>query len=566
MAVCGLTLDCGTGITQEVADFVGVLAKKAGLRSEQAYWLRLAAEEITTNIAQHGYHGGAGLVQLTAGMEGDRVWIRIEDEAPEFDPTKYRQDCPRETELAERAAGGHGLLLAFHKLDEFGYERAGSRNRCTLIMFREPAVLAANEQPRTKDPIMSSTTALVIAEPSAVTQELGRGLTLGGFDVRHATPDDVELQAEAGIPPDMLLISAALGIRRVALLSRQFLTEDRAPTTVVFPEDDVTELEPCVRFGFDYVVPPFLPTLLRTRLTTCWERAQLNTSVEEMATVASLRSYERELSVAREIQAGFLPEEIPCPEGWQIDVQFRPARRVGGDFYDVFRVMDGRMLGLVIADVCDKGVGAALFMALIRTVLRHATDQASKLNLLSIEPLEEAEASGPALPASVPAAGAGPLLAAVTGTNSYMARHHRRQGYFCTLFFAILDPGSGMLLYINGGHQPQALIRADGHYTLLAPTGPAVGMFAHSSYVVQRESLQPGDSLFMYTDGVTEARAPDGGLFGLERTLDAAIRHRESASDLIGGVGAATYRYAAAIDQSDDLTMLAIRRAEAAAR
>lgn len=411
---------------------------------------------------------------------------------------------------------------------------------------------------------MPAPTALVIGELSRTTRELGNALRLSGFEVRQATPEQMIAPLEPMPGPDMLLVSAALGLQRVAVLSERFAADGHLPTTVVYPEGDITALESCVRGGFDYVTPPFAPSLLRTRLTTCQERGRLTMAVEEMANAASLRSYERELSIAREIQCGFLPEELPVSDGWQVAARFRPARIVAGDFYDVFELIGGRRLALVVGDVCDKGVGAALFMALIRTMLRHTAEQAGGWDLF-----EDGQARGGGRTAGRGGAAAGsqglsvaagPLLEAVSGTNAYMTRHHRQQAYFCTLFFGILDPSSGTLLYVNGGHNPPILVRADGEHMLLRPTGPAVGMFASSTYMLDHVTLRPGDRLFIYTDGVTEARDPEGKLFGMDRTLDVVTRPSPSADDLLDAVQKAIGEHGGASEQSDDITMLMVRR------
>ncbi len=409
---------------------------------------------------------------------------------------------------------------------------------------------------------MATNSALIVGRRTNTTQDLDRALQLGGFEVRQEVPEDVEVGPGLGERPDMLLLSASLGLQKVALLSERFAAQGRLPTTVVYPEGDLADLEACVRGGFDYVAPPFAPNMLRMRLTSCWERGQLTLAVEEMANAASLYSYERDLSIAREIQNGFLPEDLPAPAGWEVATRFRPANLVAGDFYDVFELVGGRRLATVVADVCDKGVGAALFMALIRTMLRHTAEQAAGWDLYTDElpkMASAAEIAGSAL-APVLSVGAGPLLQAVSGTNSYMARHHQRQGYFCTVFFAVLEPSSGGLLYVNGGHNPAVLVRADGHHTLLAPTGPAVGMFANSTYLVDHVSLQPGDSLFMYTDGVTESRSPGGEFFGTARMLDLVARHRESAAGMVEEIDGAVRRHTGSAEQHDDITMLALRR------
>jgi len=123
--------------------------------------------------------------------------------------------------------------------------------------------------------------------------------------------------------------------------------------------------------ALDYIVPPFLPTLIRSRLFACHSQQALARTAEEAHVEAELLKYERELQIGREIQEGFLPDTLPARVGWQLTARFQPAREVAGDFYDAFELLGGNRIGLVVADVCDKGVGAALFMALIRSLLRH---------------------------------------------------------------------------------------------------------------------------------------------------------------------------------------------------
>lgn len=400
---------------------------------------------------------------------------------------------------------------------------------------------------------MTLNSALVVAEPSGVSEELDDALRAGGFEVRHTTTADLACLTGPAPEPDLLLISATVGLRRVALISEQFMRDGRTPTTVVFPDGDISQLESCVGGGFDYVVPPFRPGLLRTRLSSCWERSQLTMAVEEMATAASLRTYERDLQIAHEIQSGFLPEELPVPQGWQVAARFHPARQVAGDFYDVFRMVDGRWLGLVIADVCDKGVGAALFMALIRTLLRHTAEYAADW---SPAPGVNAAADR----SWVSSAASRVLLGAVSSANSYMTRNHWRQAYFATLFFGVLDPDSGTFIYINGGHNPPVLVGATGQHRLLAPTGPAVGMFPNSVFSVGHVNLQPGEALFMYTDGVTEARDAGAALYGMDRIIQVVTTPGRTAETLVSGIDDSLRRFAGATEQWDDITMLALCR------
>lgn len=136
MNVRRLHLDCGQPIAREVADFVRALASQAALSQHKAYWLRLATEEVTTNIAQHGYHG-SGPLRLAGEVQAEKVWVRIEDEAPAFDPRTHDPRPHLETDPELRAQGGYGLLLALHKLDGFAYKRTGGVNSNTLIMCRD---------------------------------------------------------------------------------------------------------------------------------------------------------------------------------------------------------------------------------------------------------------------------------------------------------------------------------------------------------------------------------------------------------------------------------------------
>ncbi|HKN99013.1 MAG TPA: PP2C family protein-serine/threonine phosphatase [Pseudonocardiaceae bacterium] len=400
---------------------------------------------------------------------------------------------------------------------------------------------------------MSGANALVVAEHVLPTPELEQALRDGGFDVRHASPAEVAHRPV----PDLVLISASLGVHRVALVAERFGQRSRQPTVVVFPQGDLDALEACVRGGFDYVLPPYLPTLLCGQLTACWERRQLAIALEEMVNEASVRERERDLSIAHEIQAGFLPERLPTPHGWDTAARFRPCRHAAGDFYDGFELVNGRRLAFVVADVSDRGIGAALFMALIRTLLRHTAEHTGNWP----EP-DEPTPAGPGQPAGpLLSVGAGPMLQAVAATNRYLARNHLYEGYFATLFFGVLDPASGSLLYVNGGHHPAVLVRAGAAPATLPPTGPAVGVFAKSSYQLGHCVIGRGDTLLLYTDGVLDVRGEAGASFGMNRLLRiVAGPPPDSAEALLDTVDAALLRHLGTLEPPDDITLLAVRR------
>lgn len=364
----------------------------------------------------------------------------------------------------------------------------------------------------------------------------------------------------AALPMADVLLAPAQAEPAVVLdVVRRLRERGEAPVVVVYAVSDFEALEAHVRLGHEYLVPPFLPALVGARLRSCSERAELGRTLREADAHAELVSYERELEIGREIQAGFLPDSLPVPEGWEIDVRFRPARQVAGDFYDVFEMVHRRRLALVVADVCDKGVGAALFMALIRSLLRHTAEHSGLQHLVAGGPSTARDAGRPG--SRVPVVGATPLLNAVTATNGYLTRNHLRQGYFATMFFSVLDPATGSLVYINGGHNPPLLLDADGGTPRpLDVTGPAVGVLPDCVFTLGYAHLDPGDTLFVFTDGVPEARCPDGRFLGDDRILDLLAEPAPNGRAVLERVDSAVREHTGDAEQHDDVTMLALHR------
>jgi sigma-B regulation protein RsbU (phosphoserine phosphatase) len=153
------------------------------------------------------------------------------------------------------------------------------------------------------------------------------------------------------------------------------------------------------------------------------------------------------------------------------------------------------------------------------------------------------------------------LLDAISLTNAYIGSNHAETNIFATLFFAILDPVSGTLIYANCGHIPPVLCRAGGKEERLMPTGPAVGLMPDARFDVQQVVVEPDDLLFMYTDGVTEARDPQGEMFGEARLRALRKQHAgASAEKLLAAIESAVREFIAGGEPTDDLTMLAVRR------
>jgi serine phosphatase RsbU (regulator of sigma subunit) len=267
-----------------------------------------------------------------------------------------------------------------------------------------------------------------------------------------------------------------------------------------------------------------------------------------------------ELEKGRQMQVNFLPDQLLQMPGWETAAFFKPARQVAGDFYDVFRLPGGDV-GLVVADVCDKGVGAALFMALFRSLIRIFSGQTALDGLpltcsdvLSDVP-EEADGNPSLDPTHLSA------LKAVQLTNNYIALNHGDLAMFATLFFGILDPDSGLLSYINGGHEPVLIVKSDGGIKeRLTTTGPSVGIEPKMNFRYRQSRLDPGDILLGYTDGVTEASASDGSFFTTASLISTLEMPAPSAANLLDRIANSVQGHMGDADQFDDITLLAIRR------
>ncbi|MEV6952197.1 PP2C family protein-serine/threonine phosphatase [Streptomyces sp. NPDC051183] len=405
---------------------------------------------------------------------------------------------------------------------------------------------------------MPSTTVIILDEYPPPPLELLDALREMDAELIPRTLAELLSGPQEELPVADVLLSPALADGdSVRTAVRRLRRWAGAPIVVVWTVTEFAALEEHVRLGHDYLVPPFLPTLVGARLHSCSERAGLGRTLREADARAELMGYEKELEIGREIQAGFLPESLPVPEGWEIDVRFRPARQVAGDFYDVFEISRGRRLAFVVADVCDKGVGAALFMALIRSLLRHTAENSGLQHLVAA-----GRAGGSR---RIPVVGATPLLNAVTATNGYLTRNHLRQGYFATLFFGVLDPLTGSLVYINGGHNPPLLLSADGSGPrALDVTGPAVGVLPDCVYTLGYAQLNPGDTLFVFTDGVPEARCPSGSFLGDDRMLELLAGPPASGREVVDRMDTAVREHTGTAEQHDDVTMLALHRPRAA--
>ncbi len=239
---------------------------------------------------------------------------------------------------------------------------------------------------------------------------------------------------------------------------------------------------------------------------------------------------EREFQLARQIQQTFLPESLPEHPGWQIDLRWQTAREVGGDFYDVFKTRDNKV-ALVIADVADKGMPAALYMTVTRTLIRASAQSMSS---------------------------PGKILERV----NELLEMESRNGMFVTAFMALLDFENGLVEYANAGHNLPLIIRKEKHeIERLHKDGIALGVLQNAKYKDTNFTLNENDTLLLYTDGVTEAFSSDGELFSEPRLVETLLNSNTiGASDLLTSIEKLIEDFRNGEPPSDDLTMIAVHR------
>jgi serine phosphatase RsbU (regulator of sigma subunit) len=255
--------------------------------------------------------------------------------------------------------------------------------------------------------------------------------------------------------------------------------------------------------------------------------AQRERLVEQQARREERARLEQELSTAQRIQHALLPKEVPALPGWLLIPYYRPAREVGGDFYDFLSFEDGRW-GIVVGDATGKGVPAALVMAIARTMLRTASQSYASPGKV-LERVNEL------------------LTADIT------------PGTFVTCFFAVLDPSSGQLRYANAGHGPPFRKR-DGRVAELRATGMPLGIMPGTRYDEGEDVLSSGESLLFYSDGVVEARNEGGEIFGFPR-LASLLASRDERTPLVDVVLGELRSFAGhGWEQEDDVTLLALER------
>lgn len=342
--------------------------------------------------------------------------------------------------------------------------------------------------------------------------------------------------------PDLVLLDIMMpimdGFEVLTQIKTNALTND-IPVIIISADNNLNSVVRGILLGAeDYLPKPFEPVILHARISSVLEKKQLR-DIQKLYT----KSLEREFEIAREIQKGFLPYELPKVEGWEISAYFKAAREVAGDFYDAFQLPDGNILFLV-GDVCGKGVGAALFMTLFRSLIRVTATTGFFLYDIEQKNLNASEL----------------LQSIISFTNTYVANTHGEADMFATVFLGLVDIKTGILTYINCGNEPPVQFR-DGQVACeLSSTGPVIGVIPDATYVVKEIDLQQNDSLVAFTDGIPDTINEEGLSFRDSQMKQFSDHANRSPDEFVKNIELAVTSFMGKADQFDDITLLVIKK------
>ena len=306
------------------------------------------------------------------------------------------------------------------------------------------------------------------------------------------------------------------------------------PVIMISALNEMNSVVRCIELGaLDYLAKPFNPVLLKARLGSSLEKKRLRDQIN-----AHLARLEEELDAARQLQLGMVPQVFPPPtreRPIEIFATMEPAREVGGDLYDFFDCPDGTFCFL-IGDVSGKGLPAALFMARAKSLVRVTAE------------LMHAPDGGAADPAAI-----------VGRVNRELCQNNDDM-MFVTLFFAMLNPATGVVRFCNAGHNAPYRLTGGKVAAVAGPSGIALGIAAKAVYPTGDLAMTPSEIVYLFTDGVTEATAASSELFG-EARLEAALRSAvpDRSRDVVNAVATEVRGFVGSAPQADDITAMAIK-------
>jgi phosphoserine phosphatase RsbU/P len=545
--------------TAQLTQFADQLEQGGLLAADQIYLLRMVIEEIATNIIKYGYADTTGVIQLSCVINQDVLTIRIRDHGIPFDP-RASPDPDLAGAIAERQVGGLGIFFVREFADsvEYHHDPITGWNELTVVKAHHEHSLI--EQLRN----ISLFARLSEVDLGQIAERVTKRELQAGEVLFHEGDEGkvcyVILSGALEALKQMGETELHLEVRQAGQIMGEMALIDRSPraATVRAAADSVlAELDEQGFFALMHADPEVALELLRggaarLRRTNREMIAGLEAKNTELSRAYAdlqaaqhelirLNRIEEELSVARRIQRLFLPRDLPAPVGWQVAAFSRGAQAVGGDFFDYLELPGGR-IGLVVADVAGKGVPAALYVALARSLLR-ATSQSLVL----------ADGIGEGLDRV--------MLQAIELTNTYMVREHGESNIFITLFYGVLDPATGILQYVNAGHNPPMVLSPDGSVRELELGCLPIGVIEEQGLRLEQALIQPGEAMVGFSDGITEAFNRQNAMFGEERLIETLREHAHfDADSLVEAVIRNVDAFVDGAPQSDDITVLVFRR------
>jgi phosphoserine phosphatase RsbU/P len=545
------------------AAWVDARVRAADLPADLSNDVHVCLEEALANLIMHGRaRAGAKDIRLDLDVAPGAVTMVVSDRCVPFDVTTHRR-ASGEGDSEENRIGGHGIVLLRAFTSDLSYQEGPDRNELRMIFHADaesellraipalaqiaPSTLAAIVKSAKRQDFVPAETLLIQGEPSAVAVILLSGEVL----VINAGPHGEAVLARIAAPALIGEIGALANLPRTAsvraatrvralIVAREALVDAarQAPELLLSVIGQLGQQLVGIN-GALGLYAAGLAALERDNLDTKIldtlnnPTAELRNFADAFKALARRVTVERrtrnEMASAALIQASMAPaplDEALLQGRCAVFGAMKPAREVGGDLFDHF-MLDENRLALVIGDVCGKGVPAALFMCVTATALRLAAQQHQDLS------------------------------AVVAQANAALCAKNT-MSMFSTLFYGILDLDTRRLDYVNCGHNPPMLIGAVGGCAELPGHGLPLGMFPDQTWTTHAVDLQPGDGVFLFSDGITECVNAAGEEFGEERLKAALSQARAgSAADLVGKVLADAERFSAGQDQFDDMTCIA---------
>jgi sigma-B regulation protein RsbU (phosphoserine phosphatase) len=372
---------------------------------------------------------------------------------------------------------------------------------------------------------------LIVDDTPANLRLLSQMLAEQGYQIRPVPDGPLALAATRAEPPDLILLDIRMpemnGYEVCEHLKADAQTRDIPIIFISALDATQDKVKAFTAGGVDYVTKPFQFEEVLARVETHLALRKLQKQLQD-----ANKKMAQELALAGEVQTSFLPRGLPHIPGWQLSVTLKPARETSGDFYDINLLPNGR-LGILVADVVDKGAGAALFMALSWILIRtYAAEYPTQPELVF--------------------SAVNRRILKDTNANQFVA-----------VFYGILDPATGMLVYCNAGHCPPYLVSTQSGEKVqkLIRTGVPLGIFEDETWEQGVVHLGPGDVLVLYTDGITDAEDGKGTFFGQERLLESVQANLgHPAQEMQDALMAEVREFVGDAPQFDDIALMVVVR------